>query len=327
MNREKIIALEEKIAHDYPNTAALVVLKDGNPLYQGGFNGHSPTEPIHLASVTKSIFSALVGIAIELGYLAGTGVKVLDFFPHYRPRAGEEILQQLTLRELLTMTAPYRYGTEPYEGFFMSEDWITFALDQLGGPGKIGDFTYAAIIGPHILSGILTKATGRSVYAFAEEHLFTPLGIWVGGSVVLHSPEEQLAFFGTPGASGWAADSQGINPAGWGLTLSAVDLAKIGQLYLQKGRWEGAQILPAHWVEESTRLQSRWGELGYGYLWWVPQGESPCYAALGDGGNVLYCSPTKGLVIASTALFVPGAADRMDWIEGYLLPLFSHWEG
>ena len=103
----------------------------------------------------------------------------MDFFPGYSVKKGENTIQNITLENMLTMTAPYKYKFAPYIKYFTSEDWVGFTLDLLGGKGRIGKFRYAPLIGPDILSGILAKAVGRSVLDFASENLFAPLGITV----------------------------------------------------------------------------------------------------------------------------------------------------
>ncbi|MGM9535447.1 MAG: serine hydrolase domain-containing protein, partial [Intestinibacter sp.] len=166
------------------------------------------------------------------------------------------------------MTAPYKYTISPYEEYFTSDNWVNFALDLLGGEGEIGKFSYAPLIGPDILSGILTKATGQSVLDFATENLFTPLGINVAGNITFNSKEEQMAFYESSDISGWVADPTGTNAGGWGLTLTAMDMAKIGELYLNGGIYNGKQIVSEKWIHASTTEHSRWEEqnLPYGYL-------------------------------------------------------------
>lgn len=148
----------------------------------------------------------------------------------------------------------------------------------------------APLIGPDILSGILVKATGQSVYDFATENLFSPLEIVVENSLTFHSKKEQMAFNQATNISGWVADPMGIHTAGWGLT--PMDMAKIGQLYLNGGMWDGKRIVSQKWVEESTREHSRWKKpnLPYGYLWWVNENG---FAAMGDGGNIIYVNTGK----------------------------------
>ncbi|WP_105615486.1 serine hydrolase domain-containing protein [Vallitalea okinawensis] len=323
MNQRKKIWLEKLIYSSYNNTTGIVVLKDGKILYEKYFNEYSATNAVHVASVTKSILSALIGIAIEKGHIKSIEQKVLDFFPDYTVKAGEKTIQSITIKDMLTMTAPYKYKIEPYEEFFTSENWIKTALDLLGGKRLTGEFMYSAIVGTHILSGILVKATGQSVIDFAKENLFSGIGIHIGDNVVLHNKEEHIAFFQDKNARGWVTDPQGINTAGFGLTLTPVDMAKIGQLYLCSGVWEGTQIVPAWWIEESIKEHSRWDKLSYGYLWWIINEKEKIYAAMGDGGNVIYVNAKKNMVISIASVFVPKAKDRLKLIKEYIEPMFE----
>ncbi len=323
MDYEKIKELEETISSDYNNTVGIVVQKNGETLYENYFNGYTADNTFHVYSVTKSVFSALLGIAIDKGYIKSVDQKVLDFFPDYTVAESEETIQRVTIKDMLTMTAPYKYKAEPYEAFFMSENWMKFALDLLGGESQIGEFLYSGIVGTHILSGVLAKATGRPILEFATEHLFSPMGIRVPRNVTLRTKEEHIAIMGDKNTSGWAIDPQGINPAGWGLFLTPVDMAKIGRLYLDNGMWNGKQIVPAWWVSESTKEHSRWGELSYGYLWWIIDNKRHAYAAMGDGGNVIYIDTQKQMVISIASLFVPDAKDRIGLIMEHIVPIFE----
>ena len=324
MNQEKMIELEKTINSNYNNIAGMIVLKNGKTLYENYFNEYTATNTIHVASVTKSIFSALIGIAIDNGYIKSIDQKVLDFFPDYTIKRGEKTIQSVTIKNMLTMTAPYKCKSEPYEKFFASDNWIKAALDLLGGKGQIGEFRYSPIVGTHILSGILVKATEQSVLEFATENLFSPLGINVGHNVVLHNKEEHFAFLKDKNVSGWVVDPQGINPASWGLTLTPMDMAKIGQLYLDGGIWKDKQIVSAQWIDESTKENSRWGKLSYGYLWWIIDDKEHIYAALGDGGNVIYVNTKKKMVVSIASLFMPDAKDRIELIKEYIEPMFEN---
>lgn len=199
---------------------------------------------------------------------------------------------------------------------------MKFSLDLLGGRGKTGTFRYAPLIGPDILSGVLVKAAGCSVLDFATENLFAPLGIKVENTLSFRDKEEQMAFNQSTDISGWAADSMGIHMAGWGLTLTPVDMAKLGQLYLNGGIWEGRQIVSSKWIEESTKEHSRWKKrnLPYGYLWWVNEDG---YAAMGDGGNIIYVNTKKKLVVSAAGLFKPKTGDRIELIRKSIEPAFE----
>lgn len=323
MNEIKI--LEKKIHQDLRNIAGMVVLKDGKAQYENYFNGCTADSRIHVYSVTKSILSILIGIAVDKGYIKSVGQKVLDFFPDYQVKKGEQAIYDITLENLLTMTAPYKYKQlPPYIKYFTSDDWVKFSLDLLGGQGRLGKFRYAPLIGPDILSGILINATGKSVLGFAVENLFAPLGITVKENFLFNNKEEQMAFNRSTDISGWAADSSGTNAAGWGLTLSPLDMAKIGQLYLNKGEWNKKQVVSEQWVNESIREHSRWDKIkrSYGYLWWILSDNGQSFAAVGDGGNMIYCNAEKHLVVSIASLFVQKPKDRIAFVKDYVEPLF-----
>ena len=158
--QDQIRRMEEAISRDYSNMTGMVILKDGETVYENYFGGCTEANRIHIFSATKSIISILLGIAIDKGYIKSIDQKVLEFFPDYEIKRGERTIQNVSIKDLITMTAPYKYKFNPYTKYFTSMDWVKFSLDKLGGKGKIGEFRYTPIIGPDILSGILVKATG-----------------------------------------------------------------------------------------------------------------------------------------------------------------------
>ena len=322
MDQKKIIELENKIQSDYANIAGIVVQKNGEKQYENYFNGYTSDAAFHVFSVTKSILSALIGIAIDKGHIENIDQKVLEFFPGYTLKRGEKTAQQVTIRDMVTMTTPFKYKSPPYTKYFSSESWVKSALDLLGGKGAIGVFRYMPLIGPDILSGILTNATGQSVLEFARENLFSPLSIGEMQNVRFHSKDEQLALMKSHHKRGWVADPQGVNSAAWGLFITPYDMAKIGHLYLNRGMWNGQQLISSSWIDESTKKQSFWDEMNltYGYLWWVI--DENCYAAIGDGGNIIYVNSSKQLTIAIASLFKPVAKDRIALIKKYIEPIF-----
>ena len=315
--------MEKIINNSYKNIGGIIVLKNGETVYEKYFNECSATSTLHVFSVTKSIISILIGIAIDKGYIKSINQKVLDFFPDYTVKRGEKTIQSITLKDLLTMTAPYKHKTEPYTEYFTSDNWVKFALDLLGGQGQIGEFRYAPLIGPDIFSGILVKATGQSVLDFATKYLFSPLEITTKPNIIFHNKEEQMAFYKAKDINGWVVDKTGVNAAGWGLTLTPADMSKIGQLYLDGGIWNSKQIISPEWINESTKGHSRWGKLSYGYLWWIIDDKEHAYAAMGDGGNVIYVNEKKDIVISIASLYMQHAKDRIKLIREYIEPVFE----
>nr|WP_271406831.1 serine hydrolase [Tenacibaculum soleae] len=298
----------------------MVVVENNKIAYENYFQEYNQKDTIHIASVTKSIVSILIGIAIDKGFINGIEQNVLDFFPEYKIKRGEKTIQKVTLRHLLTMTAPYKYKYEPYTKVYSSEDWTKATLDLLGGKTISGNFKYTTI-GIQILSGVIVTATGKSVLDFATENLFRPLGIKEPNNQRIQSKEEHFSFLKDKHVTGWVIDPKGVNTAGWGLTLTTRDIGKIGQLYLNKGMWNNTQIVSSRWIEESTKKQSQWGKLSYGYMWWVINEEkNNSFAAIGDGGNIIYVSPKDKIVIAITSHFKPRAKDRIDLINKKISP-------
>ncbi|MBN4059875.1 MAG: serine hydrolase [SAR86 cluster bacterium] len=321
MVHEKAGELEKLIQDQYKNIVGIIILKKSQIAYEHYFDGHNQNSPIHVASVTKSVLSALIGIAIEKGLINSVEQNVLDFFPEYKIKRGEKKIQEVTIRNLLTMTAPYKYKYEPYTRVYSSDDWTKSVLDLLGGNRDIGEFKYTTI-GLHVLSGIITQATSQSALEFAKENLFRPLGIEVSQDIRIHNKDDYFALLKDKSVSGWVIDPKGVSTAGWGLTLTTMDMMKIGLLYLNKGHWKNNKIVPSKWIEDSIKTHSLWGDKAYGYLWWVIDDKAGTYAAIGDSGNVIYVSTEKKMVVAITSRFMPRAKDRIEFIREHIEPLF-----
>jgi len=320
---DKVIEIEKVFKEKCKNTGAVIVQKNGVRVYEYYQNECTEHSPFHVFSVTKSILSILLGIAIDKGYIKSIDQPILDFFPDYTIKKREKTIQQIKLRDMMTMTAPFKFKSAPYTKYFTSEDWVKSSLDLLGGKGTIGEFRYAPLIGPDIFSGVLAKTTGISVLNFANKYLFRPLEIEVQRDVVFHSKEEQLAFYKSRTVRGWVAGPTGVHTGGWGLMLTPDDMIKLGQLYLNEGQWNGQQIVSKEWIRESTEEKSRWGELKYGLLWWIIDKEDHSFAALGDGGNVIYVNPKQKTVIIIASYFKPRVEDRMKLIKEYIEPIWS----
>lgn len=324
MNEEQIINLNSKIEKEYKNITGIVVMKDAELMYENYFNQCDAQSKLHVYSVTKSIISILIGIAIDKGYIKSIDEKIVSFFPDYTINKKEKNIQNITIKDMLTMKACFKYKIPPYIRYFKSDDWVKFSLDLLGGKKASVDFRYTPLIGPDILSGIIVNATGQSVLDFATEHLFKPLDISVENNITFSSKKEQLAFNKATNINGWVIDSKKVHSAGWGLTLSAMDMAKIGQLYLNQGIWNNEQIVSRDWIIESTKEQNVWKKmnLSYGYLWWIEKEQG--FAAMGDGGNIIYVNTKKNLVVAINALFVSKADNPLPFIKTYIEPLLEN---
>ncbi|MCM3340694.1 beta-lactamase family protein [Paenibacillus sp. MER TA 81-3] len=313
---EKLSELEPMIKAEYSNINGIVVVRNASIAYERYYNGYGPDDTYHVASVTKSIISALIGIAIDAGYIKNVDQKVLDFFPEYVPDAADKQKQEITIRHLLTMTAPYPFEDwhEPLDKMCMQPDWVTYTLDMLGQKGSIGAFKYSTA-GAHLLSAIITRSTGQSAREFANERLFTPIGM-------KEIPDYEMKSFGFEdlfgkNVKGWVKDPNHNSTGGWGLTLSPRDMARFGVLYLNRGIWDNNQIMSGTWIDESIAMNTN----HYGYLWWLREEDGVyAYSALGDGGNVICCIPDKDLVVAIASEFMMNPRDRWTLIKECIIP-------
>jgi CubicO group peptidase (beta-lactamase class C family) len=245
------------------------------------FYPYQPVSPHDVASVTKSVTSVLVGIALDKGYLRSIDQPVMTLLPGAATATLDPRKQQVTIEHLLTMTSGLDCGFEPGErelaAMRRTEDWAAFALalPMRAAPGT--RYAYCSC-NNHLLSAILSAQTGESGLVFARKHLFGPLGI---RDVI------------------WPADGKGRSH-GWGdLHLLPRDLAKIAYLYSRGGRWNGTQIVSEQWVRRSTtpHVEVRDG-VGYGYSWWINIArQPPVFEAVGRGGQRAAVVPDEDLVV------------------------------
>ena len=272
------------------------------PPYQEDFK-----HPVY--SISKSITSALVGIAIEEGYIRSVDQKVLDFFPDIAQDIESERLKNLTLEHLLTMSAGYNTRTIPYPWILAQKDdsfdTIEYILTHnsiLQEPGTGFFYDSGA---PHVLSAIIQETTGKTLQEYAQEKLFAPLGI------------TDIT---------WETDPRGITLGCTGLVLSPRDMAKIGYLYLNRGQLNGEQIIPAEWIDRSTTKHSETKGLmneaeddGYGYLWWIDAFGG--YSAHGSGGQYIFVVPDSNMVVVFTGgLADPDFPMPKELMESFILP-------
>ncbi|RCX40725.1 CubicO group peptidase (beta-lactamase class C family) [Bacillus sp. AG102] len=307
--------LDQIIKEEYKNMNGMLVVQKENAIFEKYYNGHGPDDAFHVASVTKTIISALIGICIDKGYIKSVDQKVIEFFPEYTLKASD-----ITVRHLLTMTAPYPFTDwqEPLEELCTQEDWVQYTLNRMGNGGEIGSFKYSSA-GAHLLSAIITSTTGKSAREFANKYLFQPLDM-------REIPNYNMKAFGFDDlfgkdVKGWVHDPNGISTGGWGLTLTVRDMAKFAQMYLNEGIHNGKQILSKSWIIESIAMNSN----QYGYLWWLREEDGIfSYCAMGDGGNMICCIPKQDLVVVIASEIIPNARDRWELIVKYILPYLQN---
>lgn len=315
MSLDKLRELDNALNFQLGIIKGIVVVRKGHIVFERYFKGFGSEDTHHVTSVTQSITSTLVGIAIEEGYIKSVDQKILDFFPEAAPKASDMLKRILTIKDLLTMTAPYSWkAKEPLDRLRRQKNWTMFMLNMLGQKGKIGDFQFN-MSNAHLLSAIITRSTGISTREFANEYLFKPLGI-------KKIPDQKMKSFSKDDVygekiNGWIKDPQGINTGGWGLALTPRNMARIGSLYLKKGKWGNKQIISESWINESIIQHTE----DCGYSWWLREDNGiTTFLAAGIGGTYIYCIPEKELVVVVVSKVDKMLIDRWELIEDYILP-------
>lgn len=258
---------------------SFMLVRHGKVVAEGWWKPQTPQTSHVMHSLSKSFTSTAVGLAIEEGKLS-LDDEVLKFYPEYAPKDPSKNLKAMRVRDLLIMST----GHDSEPKFSPDTPWVKTFLNH-PVPFKPGTHFLYNTPATHMLSAIVQKVTGKTVLDYLKPRLFEPLGI--------ENPS-------------WATSPQGVTLGGWGLHIRTEDIAKFGQLYLQKGVWNGKQLLPASWIAKATSKQTSNGsnpksdwDQGYGYQFWRCRNG----AYRGDGAAGQYCIvlPELDAVIAITA--------------------------
>jgi CubicO group peptidase (beta-lactamase class C family) len=280
-----------------PRLHSLLVSRNGELVFEGSYNRARSERPANIKSASKSVISALVGIAIDRGIIPGVRTPILTYFPDLR-QAADARKRDITVEHLLTMRSGLE-GTSNrnYGAWVTSRNWVAHALARpmFAAPGEEMEYSTG---NTHLLSAILTKATAKSTWQFANEALARPLGFTL--------PQ-------------WPRDPQGVYFGGNDMLMTPRQMLAFGELYLNGGRAAGRQVVPRSWVEASCEGRARNRRPGnpaadafrrfdpmrdrkYGYGWWVHdiRGHQACFA-WGYGGQYIFVVPDSRLVIVTTS--------------------------
>jgi CubicO group peptidase (beta-lactamase class C family) len=274
-----------------PRLRSLLVSVGGELIEEHYFNGASARRSANLKSASKTIIAILVGIAIDRGYLEGVDQPIADFFPDELAEA-DAVKRSITIGDLLSM----RSGLETtsnrnYGRWVQSRNWVRHALSRplVDRPG--GRMVYSTG-STHLLSAILTRATGMSTLEFGRRHLARPLDIALPA---------------------WTRDPQGVYLGGNEMALTPRAMLAIGDLFRRGGTGVGGQVISRDWIRESTipRTRSRFSRRQYGYGWWMRMlAGHPTYYAWGYGGQFIFVIPDLDAVIVATSSPNPGTGRR-----------------
>jgi CubicO group peptidase (beta-lactamase class C family) len=300
-------------AAEMPRLHSLIVSRRGQVLVERYFNGARSSRPANIKSASKSIISALVGIAIERKLLSGVKQTIGPFFPELSspsdaPKRAIAIEDLLTMRAGLESTSNRNYGA-----WVQSRNWVRFVLsrDLIEPPGVQMEYSTGST---HLLSAILTKATGTSTWQFAQDALARPLGFSL---------------------SPWTRDPQGIYFGGNEMVMTPKHMLAFGELYRNNGRFGDTQIVPEGWVRESLRPRTRSprNNQGYGYGWWSRDFAGyETFFAWGYGGQYIFIVPELDVVVVTTSSTAVGEERRshrrtiFDLLEQSILPAVARIE-
>ena len=270
----------------------LLVVRNGKIVAEEYYNGFTKDHPHNIMSVSKSMLSAITGIALNGNYGLDLEDRMLDYFPEYVTENLDQRKHDITIGHLLTMRMGIERESEDnygvYSGLYNSDNWIRSTIEYplIFDPGE--RMRYNTFI-THLLSGVITRATGQSTHAFAYENLFKPMGIDIDS---------------------WEQDPQGIYFGGNSMHVTPREMAVFGLMYLNDGVLNGAHILPAAWVEQSLQPSTsathpnEWGDwknYNYASLWWLGEfNGQDSFMGLGYGGQLVIIFPELDLIVVST---------------------------
>jgi CubicO group peptidase (beta-lactamase class C family) len=271
-------------ATNFPRLHSLLVSRRGELLVERYYNRTPPTRLANIKSASKSVISSLVGIALGRGLISDVKDPIVTFFPELGKGPADSQKQRITIEDLLTMRSGLQTTSNRYYGaWVLSRNWVQYALARPleSEPGTRMQYSTG---NTHLLSAILTKATRSNTWQFAQDALAKPLGFSLAR---------------------WPQDPQGVYFGGNDMLMTPRQMLTFGEMYLNRGRHNGQQVVPEAWVEASLKphVQSPREEgRQYGYGWWMRTlAGHRTYYAWGYGGQFIFVVPDLDLVVVTTS--------------------------
>lgn len=265
---------------DRTNIHSLLIIKNNHVVLDASFYPFKNIYVHDLASVTKSVTSLLIGIAIDKKFIKSENEPIITYFPEYKIK--NDTLQTVIIKDLLNMSSGFKCswndGEKELNEMRVSKDWVKFMLALPFANNPDAQFSYCSG-NFYLLAEILQRTTKMSCHEFAEKYFFKPLGF---------------------GKSYWVTNYKGVN-IGWGdLHISTYDFAKIGYLVLNDGMWNGKQIISKQWIDKILPLHKINNTESYGYGWWLDSDNPDEIQAVGRGGQRLFIFKNRNMVVATT---------------------------
>lgn len=283
---------------------SITIVRNGYVVLDAYRRSNKPQHKHNFYSCSKSVISALIGIAIDKGYIESVDQPILSFFPERTAENLDQRKKNMTLKHVLMMATglrcqdSYLYGWVGLHEMRNKSDWVKHMIDlpMIEPLGSTFEYCNGATF---LLSAVLQKTTGKNALEFANEHLFAPLAI--------ENAE-------------WEKNQQGISFGYNGLSLRPQDMAKFGYLFLKKGKWKEKQVVSTRWVNESTQKHiAATVTPGYGYQWWVVSPD--IYTAIGYKGQRIYVLKKHNMVVVFTAnVGMQGQQIPDGLLWGYIMP-------
>ncbi|MEO9872139.1 serine hydrolase domain-containing protein [Ekhidna sp.] len=316
VDTSRIYQLFTQVLNNKNELHSVLLVKNGRLIIEEYFNNYSVNKQHDLRSTTKSIRSILMGIAIDEGFIVSIEDPISKYLKsHSVSKNQDSRKKEISIKHLLTMSTGLdcndwdKKSAGQEDKVYKKKDWIQYTLDlpMINDPGTVSTYCSMGVL---LIAEIISQASGLAIDEFAEKYLFNPLGI--------------------TNVSWGHTSSKEVIPSGKRIYMTSRDMAKIGQLVLNKGKWDNTQVVSSKWIEESTTPKTKITGIDYGYLWWnIPFKAKEqvvlSKTATGNGGQYIMILPELDMVAVFTGGAYNSQEDKLPFaiMNNVLLPTFD----